>query len=37
MGLTELLVSVLAANALAHYWHGPGTLFPFIGFAVVCS
>jgi hypothetical protein len=35
MGLTELLVSVLAANALSHYWHGPGTLFPFIGFAVV--
>jgi hypothetical protein len=35
MGLTELLVSVLAANALAHYWHGPGTLFPFIIFAVV--
>jgi hypothetical protein len=35
MGLTELLVSVLAASALSHYWHAPGSLFPFIIFAVV--
>ena len=37
MLLTGLLVSVLGANALSHYWHGPSALttFQFIGFAIV--
>jgi hypothetical protein len=37
MLLSGLLVSVLAANALSHYWNGQSglTTFQFIGFAVV--